>query len=723
VFEGAVELLHGRGESSFEIEVRRLLDGVELELTRAPHGGETAHEMVVGAEASDREPVPDDAEAVAVRTDTDGGAVRDGGAADVGGPDGADPDEVGAQVSARAERLDRLVAEGAGHLADARRAQEELARAAAGQARALAAFARKRPMSFDRPDGEVGAAAAETRASRPAVLTSVSEWAVDEVMVALGLTSQAAGGLLVDSLLLVERLPATLDALTAGWISWAHAQVMTDLVAPLPDGVRAAAEQRLLSRVEGRTRTQLRVAARRLVQKLDAATIARRVTEAIRGRAVTVYPGDDGMATLSVVLPAPVARAVQDALRQYADAADVDGDERTRTQRMVDCLVDLVLRPGEHGMSPVQARLTIVAAVETLLGSDEPGEVDGDLVPAAVVRQLAVALGLLPGPQPSGEPPVAAVVTERRASATEPTVDGQPVQSPAAEPSAEESAAPAARSAAEGSVAPTPAVEQATEQTAGQPTGPGQTAAEPAGDGADAEPARDDARQEQGADDAEPESAGDGADRGPAATLATIGALLRSRTLTGTALEERPHLAMVDEVSGQLVALTDATGLRSGQALGPPPESPGYRPGRTLDRFVRLRDRRCRFPGCRARPVRCDLDHQLPWPAGRTSHDNLCCLCRHHHRLSHQAPGWRLRGLPDGGLEWTTPGGIVATTRPPGFGTDDDLPPRDGPRDGPTPGADQPTVPYADTGTRSPAAAAAAAAAAVTDSGADEPPF
>jgi hypothetical protein len=504
-----------------------------------------------------------------------------------------------------ADRLQRLLERGGSHLERAVTAHREAARAAAEQAEALAAFARCRPSSLDRPDTEIGAAAARTRAARPAALSEVSEWAVDEVAVALRLTSTAASAMLVDSVLLTERLPATLAALRGGRVSWRHAQVMTDLVARLSDELRPIVEARMLERVGGKTASQLRVAARRLIMKLDADALAQRVTEAIRGRRVVLYPGDDGMATLSAVLPVPVARAVLDALRQYAEAAATEGDDRTLGQRMVDCLVDLVLRPGEHGMPPVQARLTLVAAVETLLGSDEPGEVDGHLVPAEMVRQLAVALGLLP------EPPAATVTS-----------------------GGEDDGAPD-----DGSVDHVQ-VEEADRQRRGGTT-----------------------------------AAAIGAVTGSrsAAAVAAVSALLRTRSLRGTALEHRPHVALVDELTGQLVALSDAFGLRRGQSLGPPPDSPGYSPEAELDRFVRHRDRRCRFPGCRARPIRCDLDHTVPWPWGPTSAGNLCCLCRHHHRLSHQAPGWRLRGLDDGGLEWTTPGGIVATTDPPRFGADDDL--------------------------------------------------
>ena len=51
----------------------------------------------------------------------------------------------------------------------------------------------------------------------------------------------------------------------------------------------------------------------------------------------------------------------------------------------------------------MQVVLTLVAGVDTVTGqgagADEPGEVDGDLVPAALVRELAHTLGLLARPE------------------------------------------------------------------------------------------------------------------------------------------------------------------------------------------------------------------------------------------------------------------------------------------------------------------------------------
>jgi hypothetical protein len=63
-----------------------------------------------------------------------------------------------------------------------------------------------------------------------------------------------------------------------------------------------------------------------------------------------------------------------------------------------------------------------------------------------------------------------------------------------------------------------------------------------------------------------------------------------------------------------------------------------------------------------------------------------------------------LRGLPDGGLEWTTPTGQTMTTHPPRFGADDDLRPQKGSTKRPENAAgDPPTrsaAPVLDLGTR-----------------------
>ena len=88
-----------------------------------------------------------------------------------------------------------------------------------------------------------------------------------------------------------------------------------------------------------------------------------------------------------------------------------------------------------------------------------------------------------------------------------------------------------------------------------------------------------------------------------------------------------------------------------------------YRPGGRLKALVRMRDGRCRFPGCSVAARFCDLDHVRPWPSGPTEAANLMCLCRRHHRVKQRA-GWRVRLLPDARAVWTDPTGRVRTSWP-----------------------------------------------------------
>lgn len=87
-----------------------------------------------------------------------------------------------------------------------------------------------------------------------------------------------------------------------------------------------------------------------------------------------------------------------------------------------------------------------------------------------------------------------------------------------------------------------------------------------------------------------------------------------------------------------------------------------YRPPTSLDRFVRLRDQLCRWPGCQVPAARWDLDHTVPYPTGGTEADNLVSLCRRHHRLK-TLTGFTTKQARG---SWTliTPRGQTVSTRP-----------------------------------------------------------
>src|SRR3712207_6590124 len=108
------------------------------------------------------------------------------------------------------------VALSAGPLGEVQAADRGIARLTAVRARAVAEFAASRPAMADRQQGERGAMSPERWAARPEVLRADSEWATQELQIALSCTSGAAQGLLEHSLLLVSRLPGTLAALEAG---------------------------------------------------------------------------------------------------------------------------------------------------------------------------------------------------------------------------------------------------------------------------------------------------------------------------------------------------------------------------------------------------------------------------------------------------------------------------------------------------------------------------
>ncbi|MGY1593493.1 DUF222 domain-containing protein [Geodermatophilus sp. SYSU D00708] len=669
------------------------------------------------------------------------------------------------------------VALSGGPLGVVQAADREISRLVALRARAVAEFAASRLASLDRQQGERGAMSPERWAARPEVLRPVSEWATAELSVALAYTQRSAQNLLERSLTLVTRLPAALAATEAGALHADHLWPLLDLVAPIGDDrLRAEIEAALLGWVADRaargeitTPAQLRDKARRETLRRGARDAADRLAKAVRERGVHLRgERTEGMAAVTSVLTLPEAQALYGALGAYADALPSEpGDTRTRGQKMADCLMDLVLRPGESDRPPVQVALTLVAAVSTVLGGDEPGELNGQVVPAEVVRQLLRLLtGADPAPGPGGPSAAAASAAPSDAAAS-----GAPSDGPVADSAVSDGDPAAAGGGADGDRVGTPAtgdwargdgetwhgdvdidpsleralleaeerwwadVERGLVADPDPPderwasAAPGLTAPPVGGPPAHGAPdhgwwaaadrAVDDASQAAyraqlalaharrlvrtaetaaSADEAAWRASPTGRVDAAADALAalTVAAEADQQSLTdllartaGGGLADRPRIALVDALTGALVSLTDlpeirraaccgADGCRRDPAscthdltgrpgLGAPGPTDGYRPAAALDRFLRARDRRCRFPGCRRPVATGELDHRVRYPDGPTAVVNLAGLCVGDHRGKHQAPGWSHDLAPDGTLTVTTPTGLTVTTAPPPF--------------------------------------------------------
>lgn len=149
----------------------------------------------------------------------------------------------------------------------------------------------------------------------------------------------------------------------------------------------------------------------------------------------------------------------------------------------------------------------------------------------------------------------------------------------------------------------------------------------------------------------------------------------------GAGAGTEPHVEFARTGDSALAALLDmlatsdgATLDRLDPALGAADDARralAYKPSADLARRIRLRDGTCRHPGCTVTADNCDIDHVTPFDharpdrGGRTTEDNLMCLCRRHHRFK-TFSDWRYHLSPDGTLTVDAPDGSTILTRPSG---------------------------------------------------------
>jgi Domain of unknown function (DUF222) len=200
--------------------------------------------------------------------------------------------------------------------------------ASARQARLLAEFARRRP--GDHP-----------LAARCDTPSRASEFAPDEIGVALRLSRTTAANRLVMAEVLTADLPGTLAAWQAGTIDSLKARAITETSCLLPGELRGALEARVLPRAGQQTIAQLRAALARAVLVLDPEGAAERHHHRRADRRVVVSPDEDGMASLWALLSAPDATAAYQRLCELARGLGSD-DPRGMDARRADLLVDLL---------------------------------------------------------------------------------------------------------------------------------------------------------------------------------------------------------------------------------------------------------------------------------------------------------------------------------------------------------------------------------------------
>ena len=192
--------------------------------------------------------------------------------------------------------------------------------------------------------------------------------------------------------ILTREMPHTMAAFTDGRITEWRAQTLVRETACLPAEHRETVDRAIAGDPEALEQygdRELLGELRKLVCRLDPASVAERRRRAEAERCVRVRPAPDTMAYLTVLLPVAQAVSVFASLTVAADQARAAGDRRSRGQVMADTLVGRTT--GTDSSRPVQpVAVHVVMSSEALLeGRHDSAQLSGaGPIPAGLAREL-----------------------------------------------------------------------------------------------------------------------------------------------------------------------------------------------------------------------------------------------------------------------------------------------------------------------------------------------
>ena len=214
-----------------------------------------------------------------------------------------------------------------------------------------------------------------------------------EVSCALRIPERTVERLFGEARMLVRDLPRTLSALSAGEISYRHAQVLVDHGSGLTPVELTTFERLAVPTAQTTTVTAFDRVARKLRESLDPSTLEVRAAEAVEARAASLAHGRDGMSYLTLHLSAPDATAIWARATERSSRLRKAGDARTLTQLRVDVMRDALLTGTYEasGGRDVRPDVFITVPVLSLLGlSDQPASLEGyGPIAISTARELA----------------------------------------------------------------------------------------------------------------------------------------------------------------------------------------------------------------------------------------------------------------------------------------------------------------------------------------------
>jgi hypothetical protein len=213
-----------------------------------------------------------------------------------------------------------------------------------------------------------------------------------EIALRLGLGARGEDRRIGEADELFNRLPATLDALCEGRLTYRKVLAILDETRNIGDrAILARVEAEILEVAEGFNPPRLREKLRTVIERVDAEALKKRAEQARKERFVSLRREPDGMAMINAYLPIEQALPAFGIIDAFGQTSKVPGDDRTADQRRADAFYEVICNPVDQP-SRITYEMQVVATVDQMLnrdGADPARMADGSPIPDDLAGALA----------------------------------------------------------------------------------------------------------------------------------------------------------------------------------------------------------------------------------------------------------------------------------------------------------------------------------------------